>query len=282
MTFGVGPNGFFLQVNDLVLDLQAGATQLSGSANVGFAEASISGGSFTLGGQIDVNVGAGAKLSLSVLNGTPGESLFQFSTTGSLSGTLPVSVQVGSFSSSLAAWTFNVPDVFSGDNVDLIRNASFDAQLAPFDLVSSKSFVSVLDQFATLLSGLGGNPDFGVNIPLTSQTLGRTLDLGALFTQALIDQIGRVRVRASVGAPSSLRLSADLNLKLTINGTTELEFTLPASATQSNSSLADLRVDLSTVSRRRRYKGLSSKDWWRRLLMVVALDCRRRVRRSRV
>ena len=247
VTFGLGPNGFFIQVNDLLLDLQAGATQLGGSASIGFAEASIAGGSFNLNAQIDVNVGSSAPLSLSQLTGTPADSLFQFTTTGSLSGNLPVAVQVGSFSSSLAAWSFNVPSVFAESDIELVRNSSFVTQLAPFDLVSSKSFVSALDQFATLLTGLGGNPDFGLNIPLSTETLGRTMDLGALFTQALIDQIGRVRVRASVGAPSSLVLPGDAILKLTINGTTELDFTLPASATQSNTTLNDLKIDLSTV-----------------------------------
>ncbi len=107
--------------------------------------------------------------------------------------------------------------------------------------------MSALDQLANMLTGLGGSPDFGLNIPLTANSLAQSLDVGALFTRSLIDQIGRVSLRASTGAPPSLRLTSDLSFKLVINGSLEVNVAIPATSTSSNLTLDDLVIDVSTA-----------------------------------
>ena len=204
LTFGVDSDGFFVQIHSLQMDLNGSATNLRASAQAGFVEASVSGGTLNLQASV-----RGAATSVQFLNSqelaskTIGQ-VVNLTATGKVTGELPVTAQVGTYTTPAGAkWTFDVPDLFSQAQLSLQPNASFVSNLNPFSLLTPQAVVGSLDQFASILTGFSNTPDFNRNVPLLSQSLGQTLDMGQLFTESLIDNLARVRMRASVAAPAS-------------------------------------------------------------------------------
>ncbi len=131
--------------------------------------------------------------------------------------------------------------------MSLTPNNEFTSQFDAFSNLNSQVIIDGFDQFASILSGLANVPALGQDIPLLNQSIGQATDVGQLFSTALIDQVGRVRLRASAGEPQQLRPTSNLTFKLSINGGDDLTVTLPTTFTSTNNTLEDLANDLSSA-----------------------------------
>jgi hypothetical protein len=164
-------------------------------------------------------------------------------TAASLSGTLPVTATLGSYTASgTPTITISSTNVFGGAAPTVVVNADFN-ELLNFNRLLPADFNGLFAQMANALQGIAGslNPvgPNGGSIPFVDQTLNNVLDYGKLmstFGRGVYDPVST----GSADAPVNGQLSGDAIFTVSLDGATAISVTVAQSATTSNANIDDL------------------------------------------
>jgi hypothetical protein len=175
-------NAFSLHLNSaatrpFALLASVAATNLQASASVGFLGASISNGTLTLNGEVDVAF-SHSPVTAADLASTSLGGLVTLTPSGSLTGSLPLQASLGNFTPASTTLTISSGNLFNGAGPTITTDTNFNA-LGDFSNLSASQLLSNLNQLGTWFNQFSGTSVFSTPIPFArGQTLGSVLNLG--------------------------------------------------------------------------------------------------------
>ncbi|MGD8594347.1 MAG: LEPR-XLL domain-containing protein, partial [Gammaproteobacteria bacterium] len=192
---------FFIRVNDLSLSADVHTADLAASLNLGFVEASVAAGVLDIDADVSVmfaNPDGDTKgnLTLAEIQGSSLGSLASLNTaTASLTGSLPITVQLGSYNRSSTV-TIDQSYVFDGAEPTVAVQGSYANELKDFTHASGETVLAALAEVGGWLGNLSQSSAQDTGLTLTDQQYKDVVDYGEAFKSKVLDAIN------SEGAPS--------------------------------------------------------------------------------
>ncbi|MEZ6119771.1 MAG: calcium-binding protein [Pirellulaceae bacterium] len=250
-------DALFFDVNELQI-----YGQLSGNASVAFEFGMLRAlwrtERWALDSQIDfafVDDAEGADVvrnSLTQLTAGNFTSLFDITfPSASFSANLPVSVSLGDvdLSSANPAIAISDADVFA-DPLPTVTLENFD-DLLGFNLIGPQQVLGMLTGAATVLRQYTNSPALDIDIPFTDSSVGSFLDASLALTRHLNrTNPGPLSINSgplASGVNDTGSLTNDLSMLISLDGGTQVELSLAASLTGSNTETANLLSQLNAL-----------------------------------